>query len=40
MKHMHIEKEIKNSEEKGKSIISFLLNSAHNGSQNIRVLMR
>ena len=35
MKHMNIEKKIKNSEEKGKSFISFLLNSAHNGTQNI-----
>ena len=36
MKHMHIEKKIKNHEEKGKSFISFLLNSAHNGTRNIR----
>ncbi len=35
MKHMHIEKKIKNHEEKGKSFISFLLNSAHNGTRNI-----
>lgn len=35
MKHMHIDKEIKNSEVKGKSLICFLSNPEHKKSQNI-----
>ena len=35
MKHMHIDKEIKNSEVKGKSLIFLSSNSEHNGTQNI-----
>jgi len=32
---MHIDKEIKNSEVKGKSLIFLSSNSEHNGTQNI-----
>ena len=40
MKHMRIEKKTKNSEENGKSYISFLLNSEHNATENITPSVR
>ena len=40
MKHMHIDKEIKNSEVKGKSLVFLSSNSEHNGTQNITGVLK
>ena len=40
VKHNHFDKQTKNSEVKGKSLICFPINSQHNKTQNISCLVR